>query len=101
MRAAAKTSRRRFLKRMLTASTGALAIPYFIPASALGLGESVAPSNRITIGMIGVGRQVLAYNIAIQLGRTLKFDPDKERFVGDDEANKMLVLPPGRSPWAV
>ena len=38
-------------------------MPYFIPASALGLGESVAPSNRITIGMIGVGRQVLAYNL--------------------------------------
>jgi hypothetical protein len=40
-------------------------------------------------------------HIAIQLGRKLKFDPDKERFVGDDEANKMLALPPGRSPWAV
>ena len=40
-------------------------------------------------------------HIAIQLGRKLKFDPDKERFIGDDEANKMLALPPGRSPWAV
>jgi len=38
--------------------------------------------------------------IAIQLGRKLNFDPDRERFVGDDEANKMLALPPGRSPWA-
>ena len=32
--------------------------------------------------------------IAIQLGRTLKFDPDKELFPGDDEANKYL----GRHP---
>ena len=40
-------------------------------------------------------------HIAIQLGRKLKFDPDKERFVGDDEANRMLALPPGRSPWNV
>ena len=40
-------------------------------------------------------------HIAIQVGRTLKFDPDKERFVGDDEANKMLALPPGRSPWTL
>jgi predicted dehydrogenase len=47
----------------LTASASALAIPHLIPASALGLGESVAPSNRITVGMIGVGRQVLAYNL--------------------------------------
>jgi len=39
--------------------------------------------------------------IAIQLGRTLKFDPDKERFTGDDEADKLLTLPPGRSPWTL
>ena len=36
-------------------------------------------------------------HIAIQVGRKLKFDPDQERFAGDDEANKMLALPPGRS----
>jgi hypothetical protein len=40
-------------------------------------------------------------HIAIQLGRPLKFDPDQERFVGDDEANKLLALPPGRSPWTL
>lgn len=40
-------------------------------------------------------------HIAIQLGRKLKFDPDKERFIGDEEANRMLALPPGRSPWNV
>jgi predicted dehydrogenase len=57
------TSRRRFLKQTLTAATGALAVPHFVPSSALGLGESVAPSNRITIGMIGVGRQTLAFNL--------------------------------------
>ena len=57
------TTRRRFLTQTLSASAGSIALPYFIPASALGLGESVAPSNRITIGMIGVGRQVLAYNL--------------------------------------
>jgi myo-inositol 2-dehydrogenase / D-chiro-inositol 1-dehydrogenase len=39
--------------------------------------------------------------IAIQLGRKLKWDPDKEVFVGDDEANKMRSLPPGRSPWVL
>ncbi len=39
--------------------------------------------------------------IAIQLGRPLKWDPNQERFPGDDEANKMLSLPPGRSPWAI
>jgi hypothetical protein len=39
-------------------------------------------------------------HIAIQVGRKLKWDPDRERF-DDDEANKMLALPPGRQPWAV
>jgi predicted dehydrogenase len=29
-------------------------------------------------------------NISYRLGRSLKFDPKSERFVGDDEANKML-----------
>ncbi|MHB8972144.1 MAG: Gfo/Idh/MocA family protein [Pirellulaceae bacterium] len=58
-----KTTRRRFLAQAITASVGAIGVPYFIPASALGLSGSVAPSNRVTVGMIGVGRQVLAYNL--------------------------------------
>jgi hypothetical protein len=39
--------------------------------------------------------------IALQLGRKLKWDPDKEVFIGNDEANKLRALPPGRSPWAM
>jgi hypothetical protein len=39
--------------------------------------------------------------IALELGRKLKWDPDKERFVGDDEANQRLSLPAGRSPWSL
>jgi predicted dehydrogenase len=38
-------------------------------------------------------------NIAIALGRELTWDPDAERFVGDDEANT-LVSRPQRPPWA-
>ncbi len=37
-------------------------------------------------------------NIAMLLGRKLKWDPDKERFVNDDEANRMLGRAM-RSPW--
>jgi hypothetical protein len=29
-------------------------------------------------------------NIAMQLGRKLRWDPDKEDFVGDDQASAML-----------
>ena len=37
-------------------------------------------------------------NIAMLLGRKLKWDPDREIFPGDDEANKMLSRSM-RSPW--
>lgn len=37
-------------------------------------------------------------NIAIRLGRKLQWDPAKERFVGDEEANNWLSRP-YREPW--
>jgi hypothetical protein len=37
-------------------------------------------------------------NIAIRVGRKVRFDPLKEEIVGDDEANR-LVNPPMRAPW--
>src|SRR5512137_3192729 len=46
--------RRDFLKRTATAAV-AVGLPTLIPASALGKDGAVAPSNRITIGGIGVG----------------------------------------------
>lgn len=39
--------------------------------------------------------------IACQVGRKLTWDPRAERFAGDDEANRLLCLPPGRKPWNV
>lgn len=37
-------------------------------------------------------------NISYQLGRKLEWDPKAERFVNDDEANRMLAQP-YRAPW--
>ena len=37
-------------------------------------------------------------NVAVRLGRNVKWDPKRERFPGDDEANAML-LRPLRAPW--
>jgi predicted dehydrogenase len=36
--------------------------------------------------------------VAVQLGRPLRFDPEKQRFVDDEEANR-LVDQPMRAPW--
>ncbi len=36
--------------------------------------------------------------IAVRLGRPLKFDPEKQRFLGDPEANR-LIHQPMRAPW--
>lgn len=37
-------------------------------------------------------------NVAIRTGRTIHFDPDKERAIGDEEANR-LINQPMRAPW--
>ena len=49
----AKTSRRGFMGTTLSAAAAAWAAPAIVPSTVLGAG---APSNRIQIGVIGVGR---------------------------------------------
>ena len=49
--------RRRFLRQTGAALGAALAVPTFLPASALGRAGAIAPSERITMGFIGVGGQ--------------------------------------------
>lgn len=50
-------NRRRFLKEATRFAASAVAFPYVIPSSALGKAGSIAPSNRIAVGCIGVGDQ--------------------------------------------
>ncbi len=47
-------TRRRFLARGVMAASAA-ALPYYVPASALARGATVAPSDRIVMGGIGIG----------------------------------------------
>jgi len=58
--------------------------------------ETVAPietaHRSITISHLG--------NIAMQLNRDLKWNPDAERFINDDQANRMLSRTM-RSPWRI
>ncbi len=54
MRKKANITRRQFLKRGVVAA-GAVGFPYLVRSSALGLAGAVAPSERITLGFIGLG----------------------------------------------
>jgi predicted dehydrogenase len=57
MKIASKSSRRSFLGRSASALAGAALAPTIIPASALGRNGMVPPSERITMGFIGIGGQ--------------------------------------------
>ena len=52
-----RASRRRFLKKSLSTAGAAIAAPMIIPSSALGRDGAVAPSERIIVGGIGIGRR--------------------------------------------
>lgn len=39
-------------------------------------------------------------HIAMKLGRKLRWDPDQEKFIGDEEANRLLDYP-RRKPWQI
>ncbi len=60
-----RLTRRAFLRNSAAATAGALALPMFAPASVLGRDGETAPSNRIGIGFIGVGRQAVHANMSV------------------------------------
>src|SRR5579862_5464146 len=57
MKPVSKLPRRRFLSQTATLLGGAMTAPLFVPASALGRNGLIPPSERITMGFIGVGTQ--------------------------------------------
>ena len=69
-------SRRAFLGRTAGASAAAFAFPTIIPGSALGMSGRPAPSNRITVAVIGTGNQ--GFN-------------DIRSFLGDDRVQIVAV----------
>ena len=52
-----RINRRQFLKRATGAAVAAAGFPYIVRSSALGKAGRLAPSNRITMGCIGMGIQ--------------------------------------------
>lgn len=57
--------RRQFLKGVAAAA----AFPYIIPSSAFGAAGHTAPSNRITLGFVGMGKR-MGSHVATLLGRS-------------------------------
>jgi hypothetical protein len=61
-------------------------------------------SRKETVAPVEVGHRscsvCLLGDIAMRLGRKLKWDPEKERFLNDEIANRMLSKPM-RSPWCL
>ena len=70
-RISGKINRRAFIGKTAVLA-GGLALPTLIPASALGADGHVAPSNRITLAQIGLGRMGEGHT------RRLAYDPSVE-----------------------
>ena len=60
-------NRRKFLRGATTAAGAAAAFPWIIPSKALGLDGAVAPSEKIALGVIGIGPRC-TYDLTAMLG---------------------------------
>ena len=67
------------------------------------LPESVRTRQKFALNEINGHRSCTIVNmgiVALQLNRTLEFDPVTEQFINDEEANR-LVDQPMRAPWTI
>ncbi|MHC4397120.1 MAG: Gfo/Idh/MocA family protein [Planctomycetota bacterium] len=55
-----KINRRRFLRKAAGLAAGAISFPYIVSSFALGRAGSVVPSERITMGLVGMGGRGIA-----------------------------------------
>ena len=65
--------------------------------------ESVRSRKKFALNEVNGHRSATIVNmgvIALRLGRNLEFDPDKQEFINDDEANK-LINQPMRGEWKI
>jgi predicted dehydrogenase len=62
-------TRRRFIKKAAGVAAGTIVFPHIVTSPALGKAGSVAASNRITLGFIGVGGHGIGMNLMTFLGQ--------------------------------
>jgi len=77
-------------------------IHLYVSESQIGNWLDCIKSRKEPISPVEIGHRActvcLVTHIAMRLGRKLKWDPEKERFINDDEANSMLSRPQ-RAPY--
>jgi len=88
--------------KILTPLTGSNIIRLYESNSQQGNWLDCIKSRKEPISPVESGHRAcsvcLVVHIAMKLGRKLNWDPDKERFINDDEANSMLSRPQ-RAPY--
>jgi len=89
-------------KSLLQETVGPSEVKLYVSNNHKGNFYDCVKSRAETIAPVEVGHRscsaCLLGDIAMRTGRKLRWDPDKERFLGDDAANRMLSKPM-RSPW--
>jgi predicted dehydrogenase len=89
-------------KSLLTSTTGSDEINLYKSNNHKANFLDCIKSRAETVAPVEVGHRscsvCLLGEIAMRLGRKLKWDPEQEKFADDDQANRMLWRPM-RSPW--
>jgi predicted dehydrogenase len=88
--------------KILTSAIGPNEIHLYVSTNQQGNWLDCIKSRKEPISPVEIGHRActvcLVTHIAMKLGRKLTWDPDKERFVNDAEANSMLSRPQ-RAPY--
>jgi len=91
-------------KSLLQETIGAGETKLYVSGNHKGNFYECIKSRKETIAPVEVGHRsctiCLLGDIAMRLGRKLRWDPAKEQFLNDDEANTMLSRPM-RAPWSL
>jgi len=91
-------------KSLLTSTIGPNEIQLYKSNNHKGNFLECVKSRALTIAPVEIAHRsctvCLLGEIAMRLGRKLKWDPDKEQFVGDEQANRMRARTM-RSPWSL
>jgi hypothetical protein len=78
-------------------------LPDLRPTGISDFGQSIRTRQRFALNEVNGHRSATLVNLAkigIRLGRPLRFDDGTQRFVGDEQANR-LIHQPMRAPWVL